>query len=197
MLNRQGVDKMKQRLIVGISGASGVIYGIRLLEVLRSNPEIETHLILSPAARITIVQETDYTVRQVIELADVVHAFHDVGAAIASGSFRTMGMVIIPCSIKTLGAIVSGYTADLMSRAADVTLKEGRPLVLVVRETPLHIGHLDLMRRAARMGAVIMPPVPAFYGRPRTIQDLIDQTVGRVLLRLGIENDLYARWKED
>lgn len=196
MLNRQGVDKMKQRLIVGISGASGVIYGIRLLEVLRSNPEIETHLILSPAARITIVQETDYTVRQVIELADVVHAFHDVGAAIASGSFRTMGMVIIPCSIKTLGAIVSGYTADLMSRAADVTLKEGRPLVLVVRETPLHIGHLDLMRRAARMGAVIMPPVPAFYGRPRTIQDLIDQTVGRVLLRLGIENDLYARWKE-
>jgi 4-hydroxy-3-polyprenylbenzoate decarboxylase len=116
---------------------------------------------------------------------------------IASGSFRTMGMVIIPCSIKTLGAIVSGYTADLMSRAADVTLKEGRPLVLVVRETPLHLGHLDLMRRAARMGAVIMPPVPAFYGRPRTLQDLIDQTVGRVLLRLGIENDLYTRWKEN
>lgn len=187
---------MKRRLIVGISGASGVIFGIRLLEVLRGNPEIETHLVLSPAARITIAQETDYTVRQVMELADVVHAYHDVGAAIASGSFRTMGMVIIPCSIKTLGAIVSGYTADLMSRAADVTLKEGRPLVLVVRETPLHIGHLDLMRRAARMGAIIMPPVPAFYGRPRTLQDLIDQMVGRVLLRLGIENDLYARWKE-
>ncbi|HXF68431.1 MAG TPA: UbiX family flavin prenyltransferase [Thermoflexus sp.] len=186
---------MKQRLIVGISGASGVIFGIRLLEVLRSNPEIETHLVLSPAARVTITQETDYTVRQVMELADVVHPHHDIGAAIASGSFRTMGMVIIPCSIKTLGAIVSGYTADLMSRAADVTLKEGRPLVLVVRETPLHIGHLDLMRRAARMGAVIMPPVPAFYGRPRTIQDLIDQIVGRVLLRLGIENDLYTRWK--
>ncbi len=187
---------MAQRLIVGISGASGVIYGIRLLEVLRSNPEIETHLVLSPAARRTIVEETDYTVRQVLELADVVYPFHDIGAAIASGSFQTMGMVIIPCSIKTLGAIVSGYTADLMSRAADVTLKEGRPLVLVVRETPLHLGHLDLMRRAARMGAVIMPPVPAFYGRPRTLQDLIDQTVGRVLLRLGIENDLYTRWKE-
>lgn len=190
------MGEAKRRLIVGISGASGVIYGIRLLEVLRANPEIETHLVLSPAARMTIVQETDYTVRQVLDLADVVHPFHDVGAAIASGSFRTMGMVIIPCSIKTLGAIVSGYTADLMSRAADVTLKEGRPLVLVVRETPLHLGHLDLMRRAARMGAVIMPPVPAFYGRPRTLQDLIDQTVGRVLLRLGIENDLYARWKE-
>ncbi|MER3400736.1 MAG: 3-octaprenyl-4-hydroxybenzoate carboxy-lyase [Thermoflexus sp.] len=190
------MGEAKRRLIVGISGASGVIYGIRLLEVLRSNPEIETHLVLSPAARQTIVQETDYTVRQVLDLADVVHPFHDVGAAIASGSFQTMGMVIIPCSIKTLGAIVSGYTADLMSRAADVTLKEGRPLVLVVRETPLHLGHLDLMRRAARMGAVIMPPVPAFYGRPRTLQDLIDQTVGRVLLRLGIENDLYARWKE-
>ncbi|MCS7251265.1 MAG: UbiX family flavin prenyltransferase [Anaerolineae bacterium] len=187
---------MKQRLVVGISGASGVIYGIRLLEVLRSDPEIETHLILSPAARITIAQETDYTIRQVMELADVVYAHHDIGAAISSGSFRTIGMVVIPCSIKTLGAIVSGYTADLISRAADVTLKEGRPLVLVVRETPLHIGHLDLMRRAARMGAIIMPPVPAFYGRPRTIQDLIDQTVGRVLLRLGIENDLYARWKE-
>lgn len=190
------MGEAKRRLIVGISGASGVIYGIRLLEVLRANPEIETHLVLSPAARRTIVQETDYTVRQVLDLADVVHPFHDVGAAIASGSFRTMGMVIIPCSIKTLGAIVSGYTADLMSRAADVALKEGRPLVLVVRETPLHLGHLDLMRRAARMGAVIMPPVPAFYGRPRTLQDLIDQTVGRVLLRLGIENDLYARWKE-
>lgn len=187
---------MKRRLIVGISGASGVIYGIRLLEVLRPNPEIETHLVLSPAARVTIVQETDYTVRQVMELADVVHPYHDIGAAIASGSFRTMGMVIIPCSIKTLGAIVGGYTADLMSRAADVTLKEGRPLVLVVRETPLHLGHLDLMRRAARMGAIIMPPVPAFYGRPRTLQDIIDQMVGRVLLRLGIENDLYARWKE-
>lgn len=190
------MGEAKRRLIVGISGASGVIYGIRLLEVLRANPEIETHLVLSPAARRTIVLETDYTVRQVLDLADVVHPFHDVGAAIASGSFRTMGMVIIPCSIKTLGAIVSGYTADLMSRAADVALKEGRPLVLVVRETPLHLGHLDLMRRAARMGAVIMPPVPAFYGRPRTLQDLIDQTVGRVLLRLGIENDLYARWKE-
>ncbi len=188
---------MAQRLIVGISGASGVIYGIRLLEVLRSNPEIETHLVLSPAARRTIVEETDYTVRQVLELTDVVYPFHDIGHAIASGSFRTMGMVIIPCSIKTLGAIVSGYTADLMSRAADVTLKEGRPLVLVVRETPLHLGHLDLMRRTARMGAVIMPPVPAFYGRPRTLQDLIDQTVGRVLLRLGIENDLYTRWKEN
>jgi flavin prenyltransferase len=186
----------KRRLVVGISGASGVILAIRLLEALRAT-DVETHLVLSPAARKTILAETDWELSAVKDLADVAYRFSDIGAAIASGSFETLGMVVIPCSIKTLSAIANSYSADLLTRAADVTLKEGRPLVLVVREAPLHYGHLRLMSLAARMGAVIYPPVPAFYARPQTVDDITDQIVGRVLARLGIQNDLYLRWKEE
>lgn len=183
-----------RRLIVGISGASGVIYGIRLLEVLRQDRAIETHLVLTEAARITITQETDWKISDVEALADVVHRPNNVGASIASGSFITMGMVVIPCSIKSLSNIALGNTGDLLARAADVQLKEGRSLVLVVRETPLHLGHLRLMVQAAEIGAVILPPVPAFYSHPQTVDDIINGTVGRVLLRLGIDNDLYFTW---
>jgi 4-hydroxy-3-polyprenylbenzoate decarboxylase len=183
-----------QRLIVAISGASGVIYGIRLLETLRQDHAIETHLILTDAAKITIAQETDWKISAVEALADVVHKANNVGASIASGSFRTIGMVVLPCSIKSLSAIAHSAAGDLLARAADVQLKEGRPLVLVVRETPLHLGHLRLMVQAAEIGAIILPPVPAFYSQPRSVDDIINGTVGRVLLRLGIENDLYFEW---
>ena len=188
-------SEAKRRLVVGISGASGVILAIRMLEVLRDT-EIETHLVLSPAARTTIAAETDWELSAVKDLADVTYRFSDIGAAIASGSFETLGMVVIPCSIKSLSTIANSYSADLLTRAADVTLKEGRPLVLVVREAPLHYGHLRLMTLAARAGAVIYPPVPAFYTRPQTVNDITDQIVGRVLRRIGIQNDLYLRWKE-
>ena len=183
-----------RRLIVGISGASGVILGIRLLEVLRQDDAIETHLVLTEAARITIAQETDWPISEVEALADVVHKPHNIGASIASGSFLTMGMVVVPCSIKSLSNIALSSAGDLLARAADVQLKEGRPLVLVVRETPLHLGHLRLMAQAAEIGATILPPVPAFYSRPQTVDDIINGTVGRILLRLGIENDLYFTW---
>ena len=191
MSERQTVPR---RLVVGISGASGTIYGIRLLQVLHARPEVETHLVLSEAARAIMQQETDWNPAAVEALADVVYAPDDLGAAIASGSFQTLGMVIIPCSIKTLSALAHCYAANLMARAADVTLKEGRPLLLVVRETPLHLGHLRLMQQVAEMGGIIFPPVPAFYARPQTVDDIVDGTVGRVLARLGIENELYFRW---
>jgi len=184
-----------QRLIVGLSGASGALLGVRLLEVLAQTGAVETHLIISPAARITISSETDRSVKEVEALADVVYNPQDVGAAIASGSFRADGMVIIPCSIKTLSAVAQCYASDLLSRAADVTLKEGRPLLLVVRETPLHLGHLRLLVQAAEMGAIIFPPVPAFYARPSSIEEVVDNSVGRVLARLGIDNQLFMRWK--
>jgi len=184
-----------KRLIVGITGASGVIYGIRLLQVLKQGGEIETHLVLSQAAKATIAQETDWKIGNVEALASVVHNPNDIGASIASGSFVTMGMVIVPCSIKTLSAIANSYSADLISRAADVCLKEGRPLILCVRETPLHLGHLRLMTHAAEIGATILPPIPAFYGHPTTVDEFVDGTIGRILLRLGIDNDLYTRWK--
>ncbi len=183
-----------KRLIIGISGASGAIYGIRLLEVVRELELAETHLIVSRAARLIIPQETDYTYEQVASLADVTYEPEDVGAPIASGSFVTAGMAIVPCSIKTLSAIANSYAADLISRAADVQLKEGRPLILAIRETPLHPGHIRLMLQAAEAGAVIMPPIPAFYSRPQTLDDLIRDFVGRVLLRLGFENQMYSRW---
>ncbi len=183
-----------RQLIVGLSGASGAIYGIRLLETLRQSPEIETHLILTEAGRITITQETTRTVGEVEALADVVHKPHNIGASVASGSFATMGMVIVPCSLKSLSNIAMSNTGDLLSRAADVQLKEGRPLLLVVRETPLHLGHLRLMVRAAEIGATIMPPVPAFYSHPQTADDIVNGTVGRILLRLGIDNGLYFAW---
>jgi 4-hydroxy-3-polyprenylbenzoate decarboxylase len=184
-----------RRLIVGLTGASGVIYGIRLLQVLRQGGEIETHLVLSQAAKATMAQETNWKISDVEALASVTHDPKDIGASIASGSFVTMGMVIAPCSIKTLSAVANSYSADLMSRAADVCLKEGRPVILCVRETPLHLGHLRLMTQAAEIGATILPPVPAFYGNPQTVAEIVDGTVGRILLRLGIDNDLYTQWK--
>jgi 4-hydroxy-3-polyprenylbenzoate decarboxylase len=185
----------KPRLIVGISGASGVILGIRVLEYLRTTG-FETHLVLSPAARLTISHETGWQADDVLNLADKYYDHADIGAPIASGAFTTSGMVVIPCSIKTLSAVANSYSSDLMVRSADVTLKEGRPLVLVVRESPLHQGHLRLMSNAAQAGAVIFPPVPAFYTHPAGVGDMIDNIVGRVLLRLGIENELYGRWGE-
>lgn len=183
-----------KRLIVGISGASGVIYGIRLLEALRQDRSIETHLILTSAARITIAQETDWKISDVEALAGVVHRPENIGASIASGSFATLGMIVAPCSIKSLSNIAHSAAGDLLARAADVQLKEGRPLVLAVRETPLHLGHLRLMVQAAEIGAIILPPVPAFYSRPQTVNDIVNGTVGRMLLRLGIDNDLYFEW---
>ncbi|MFC2055345.1 UbiX family flavin prenyltransferase [Chloroflexota bacterium] len=188
------MGEIKDSLVVGISGASGVILGIRLLEVLQSM-EIETRLVVSQAARRIILQETDWKVEDVMALADVSYDHADVGAAIASGSFPMAGMVIIPCSIKTLSAIANSYSADLIARGADVMLKEGRPLVLVLRESPLHRGHLRLMSMAAEAGALIFPPVPAFYTRPASLDEIIDNIVGRVLQRLGIENELYVKWK--
>jgi flavin prenyltransferase len=185
---------MGRRLIIAISGASGAIYGIRLLEVARRIPGLERHLIISPAARATIAQETTWTVRDIEAMADEVHADANIGASISSGSFRTLGMIVAPCSIKALSAIANCYGADLIARAADVQLKEGRPVILLVRETPLHLGHLKTMVRAAENGAIIMPPVPAFYGRPATIDDVVNHTVGRALARIGLENDLHAVW---
>ncbi len=186
-----------KRLIVGISGASGAIYGVRLLQVLRDVADVETHLVMSQAARQTLSLETDYSLRDVQALADVVHDARDIAASISSGSFKTSGMVILPCSIKTLSGIVNSYTDTLVTRAADVVLKERRPLVLCVRETPLHLGHLRLMTQAAELGAVIMPPVPAFYHRPQSLDDVINQTVNRVTDQFDIElpDDLFARWQ--
>ncbi|EML7268497.1 MULTISPECIES: UbiX family flavin prenyltransferase [Enterobacter cloacae complex] len=186
-----------KRLIVGISGASGAIYGVRLLQVLRDVAGVETHLVMSQAARQTLSLETDLSLRDVQALADVVHDARDIAASISSGSFKTAGMVILPCSIKTLSGIVNSYTDTLVTRAADVVLKERRPLVLCVRETPLHLGHLRLMTQAAELGAVIMPPVPAFYHRPQTLDDVINQTVNRVLDQFNIDlpEDLFTRWQ--
>lgn len=182
------------RLIVGISGATGSIYGIRFLQALREQG-IESHLVISPDGEKNIELETGYSVVWVKALADRVYDFNDVGAAIASGSFLTAGMVIIPCSIRTLSGVANSYNENLLIRAADVCLKEGRKLVLVVRETPLHTGHLELMLRAARMGAVILPPMPAFYHLPQTIEDLVNQTVGKVLDQFGIDGRLFQRWR--
>jgi len=185
----------KERLVVGMTGASGAILGIRLLEVLQSM-DIETHLIISPTARQTITNETEWALSDVLALANVTYDYEDTGAVIASGTYSTMGMVVIPCSIKTLSAIANSYSDNLLVRAADVTLKEGRPLVLVVREAPLHRGHLRLMSLAAKAGAIIFPPAPAFYTRPQTVDDIINNTVGRVLARIGVDNNLYMKWKE-
>ncbi|MDT0177330.1 UbiX family flavin prenyltransferase [Enterobacter sp. BRE11] len=185
-----------KRLIIGISGASGAIYGVRLLQVLQLVSEVETHLVMSPAARQTLSLETDYTLREVQALADVVHDVRDIAASISSGSFKTLGMAILPCSMKTLSGIVHSYSDSLLTRAADVVLKEQRKLVLGVRETPLHIGHLRMMTTAAELGAVIMPPVPAFYHRPQSIMELVDQTVNRVVdqFDISLPQDLFTRW---
>ncbi|SRR5579862_1920402 len=186
----------KPRLIVGLSGASGVAYGIRLLGALRELG-IESHLVMSKAAEMTIAYETALAPKEVAAQADHVYAVGDIGAAIASGTFKTAGMVVAPCSVRTMSEIATGVTTTLLSRAADVTLKERRPLVLMVRETPLHLGHLRTMTALAEMGAIILPPVPAFYAEPRTLADLVDQTVSRVLDLFGHDWPATKRWGED
>jgi 4-hydroxy-3-polyprenylbenzoate decarboxylase len=183
-----------KRLIVGISGASGVIYGIRTLEHLRK-AGIETHLVMSKAAEMTLAYETDFKVKEVRAMADVYHTMANIGASISSGSFRTMGMLIAPCSVRTMGEIATGVTSSLMSRAADVVLKERRRLVLAFRETPLHSGHLRTMAQLSDMGAIIAPVVPAFYTRPQTLDDIIDHTVGRLLDLFDIDLGVVKRWK--
>jgi 4-hydroxy-3-polyprenylbenzoate decarboxylase len=182
-----------RRLVVGISGASGTIYGIRMLELLRET-DIETHLVMSKSAELTLAYETDYKPKEVRALANVNHTNADIGATISSGSFQTIGMVVAPCSIKTMSEIATGVTSTLMSRAADVVLKERRRLVLALRETPLHGGHLRTMTQLADMGAVIAPVMPAFYNRPKTIDDIVNHTVGRLLDLFGIDNAAVKRW---
>lgn len=185
----------RRRLIVGISGASGTVYGVRVLQVLQGS-DIETHLVMTRSAEVTLAYETDIKVKDVHALADVVHPVADIGAAISSGSFKTEGMIVAPCSIRSLAEIAYGNTTNLLSRAADVVLKERRRLVLLVRETPLHVGHLRAMTTVSEIGAIVMPPVPAFYARPKTLDDMINHTVGRALDLFGIDNTLVRRWGE-
>ena len=182
-----------RRLIVGITGASGAIYGIRILQALQGS-DIETHLVMSESARITLAAESDLSAADVEALASVVHNVRNIGATVSSGSFKTMGMVLAPCSIRTLSEIAWGTTSTLITRAADVVLKERRRLVLMLRETPLHAGHIRSMLQATNSGAIIMPPVPAFYARPKTLDDMVNHSVGRVLDLFDIETDLVARW---
>lgn len=181
------------KIIVGISGATGVIYGMRMLKALRE-AGVETHLVITQAAVKNLEIETECTVETLESMADVVYDIDDIGAAIASGSFKVDGMVVAPCTIKTLSAIANSYNLNLLVRAADVTLKERRRLILLVRETPLHEGHLELMMRVTRMGGIIMPPVPAFYHMPKTLEDIINQTVGKVLDLFSIDSELFKRW---
>ncbi len=187
---------MPKRIVIGLAGASGVVYGVRLLSLLKEKKDVETHLIISEAGKKNIEIETKYKADEVAAMADCVYDNKDVGAAIASGSFLTEGMVVVPCTIKSLSGIANSYNENLLVRAADVTLKEKRKLVLVVRETPLHKGHLRLMTLAADMGAHILPPVPSFYHMPKTIEDIIDQTIGKIFDYLGIEHELFQRWGE-
>ena len=185
-----------RRIIIGISGASGAVYGIRALEVLRRDPQIEAHLVLSPSGKRTILEETPYSLADVQALASVVHEHRDIGASIASGSFETAGMIVAPCSVKTLSGIAHCYSENLLTRAADVCLKERRPLVLMVRETPLHLGHIELMERVTRYGAIVLPPVPGFYSRPASVDDIVDQSVGKALDLLRVPHALFKRWGE-
>lgn len=184
-----------RRIVVAISGASGAVYGIRALELLAHVGDVETHLVVSAAAKVTIGVETERPIGEVEALADHVYSVRDVGASISSGSFRTAGMIVAPCSIKSLSAIANSFSADLIGRAADVCLKERRPLVLMVRETPLHVGHLRLMQQAAESGAVIYPPVPAFYNDPTSIDDIVTHSVGRALEHLGVDIEGLNRWQ--
>ncbi|HSE92585.1 MAG TPA: UbiX family flavin prenyltransferase [Methylomirabilota bacterium] len=183
------------RLVVAITGATGSIYGIRLLEVLRGYADMETHLVISRPGKRTLVEETDWSVAEVEALATHRHENSDIGAPIASGSFRTAGMVVAPCSMKTAAAIATCHSENLVARAADVTLKEGRPLIMLVRETPLHVGHLKCMLALAEMGAVVLPPMPAFYNRPRDLDDIVNHTIARVLDRLGLPQTLVPEWR--
>jgi flavin prenyltransferase len=186
-----------KRIIVGISGATGAIYGIRLLQILRSVTALETHLVLSPAARRTILLETAYSVEEVEAMATCVHRSSDIAASISSGSFRSSGMIVAPCSMKTVSGIATSYSDNLLLRAADVMLKDRRPLVLLVRETPMHLGHLRLLVKIAEMGGIVMPPVPAFYHRPTSLEDIVDHTLNRALDLLGVEleQELFERWQ--
>jgi 4-hydroxy-3-polyprenylbenzoate decarboxylase len=190
---RKPTDDQAKRLIVGISGASGAIYGVRLLELLRGT-EIETHLIVSRSARTTLAAETSWKLADVEALADVVHSNQDLGAACSSGSFHNLGVIIAPCSVKTMSEIATGVTANLMSRAADVALKERRRVVLMLRETPLHLGHIRSMAAVTEAGAIVYPPVPAFYAHPQSLDEMIDHTLGRVLDLFEIDLGLVRRW---
>jgi flavin prenyltransferase len=185
----------RKRIVIGISGASGVVYGVRLLDALR-NLDVETHLVMSKSAKVTLAHETDLKVSEVLAKADFAYQPEDIGAAISSGSFLTMGMIVAPCSIRTLSEIATGVTSTLLSRVADVVLKDRRRLVLMVRETPLHLGHLRSMVQVTEAGAIIMPPVPAFYAKPRSIDEMMDHSIGRVLDMFEIKNDLVKRWGE-
>ncbi|MGY3614528.1 UbiX family flavin prenyltransferase [Bradyrhizobium sp. USDA 10063] len=189
-------DAAPKRLIIGISGASGVIYGVRLLQVLR-NAGVQTHLVMSRTAEQTVAYETDLKIAEVKELAAVSHAIDDMAAPISSGSFRTAGMIVAPCSMRSMSEIASGATTTLLSRAADVVLKERRRLVLMVRETPLHTGHLRTMTALSEMGAIIAPPVPAFYAKPENLEDMIEHAVGRVLDLFDVDVSIVRRWGED
>jgi polyprenyl P-hydroxybenzoate/phenylacrylic acid decarboxylase-like protein len=183
-----------RRVVLGISGASGSIYGIRLLEELRKDGTLEVHLVVSASGKRTLVEETSRTLREVEALAHVVYDDRDIGASLASGSFRTAGMIIAPCSIKTLAALASCHADTLIARAGDVALKEGRPLLALVRETPLHVGHLRQMLAFAEMGGIVFPPVPAFYQKPQSLDDMVSHTVARVLERMGLAHDKVAEW---
>jgi 4-hydroxy-3-polyprenylbenzoate decarboxylase len=186
-----------RRLIVAITGASGAIYGIRALQILRSLEDVETHVVLTPAGLRTIIEETEFKAEQVRALADHVYDHRDIGAAISSGSCQTIGMLVAPCSVRTLSGIANCYDSELTVRAADVCLKERRRVVLLFREAPLHAGHIALMDQATRNGAILMPPVPAFYTQPKTIDDIVDQTVGRALDLFGIDAKVVKRWRQE
>jgi 4-hydroxy-3-polyprenylbenzoate decarboxylase len=203
MPSRQGSPKLAKgrqpgsgpkRVVVAITGSTGSVYGVRLLQLLKAMPQVETHLVISAPGKRTLLEETSFSVKEVESLADHVHDNRDIGASIASGSFKTHGMVIAPCSIKTVAALAQCYSSTLVARAGDVCLKEGRKLIVVVRESPLHAGHLRQLLILARLGAVILPPMPAFYLRPKTVDHIVDHTVGRILDRLGLPQDLVPEW---
>jgi 4-hydroxy-3-polyprenylbenzoate decarboxylase len=196
-VKRDILANARKRIIVAITGASGVIYGVRALQLLHRLRSYETHLVLSPAAIRTLIEETDHTPDEIRALADVVHSHKDIGASIASGSFKSEGMLVAPCSVKTLSGIAHCYSDDLVVRAADVCMKERRRVVLLFRETPLHAGHIALLQQVTQSGAIVMPPVPGFYARPRTVDDIVNQTVGRALDLFEIDAGVVRRWTEE
>ena len=196
-MSTKSPSENKKRLIIALTGASGAIYGIRALQALQAADDIETHLVISPSAQYTIAEETDMAADDIKALADQVHSFKDIGASLSSGSYPTLGMLIAPCSVKTLSGIANCYDDNLIVRAADVCLKERRKVVALLRETPLHLGHLKIMEQATLNGAIVMPPVPAFYHRPTTIDGIVNQTVGRALDLFDLDVNLVERWKEE
>ena len=196
-MSTKSPSENKKRLIIALTGASGAIYGIRALQALQAADDIETHLVISPSAQCTIAEETDMAVDDIKALADQVHNFKDIGASLSSGSYPTLGMLIAPCSVKTLSGIANCYDDNLIVRAADVCLKERRTVVALLRETPFHLGHIKIMEQATLNGAIIMPPVPAFYHRPTTIDGIVNQTVGRALDLFDLDVNLVERWKEE